>query len=68
MGRATPAQSPPARAPVAQVADSVPMATERKNRREKSDRRSGADRRSEHAPVEVERRKAASAAPGSSAA
>jgi EAL domain-containing protein (putative c-di-GMP-specific phosphodiesterase class I) len=33
------------------------MATQRKNRREKSDRRSGADRRNEQAPVEVERRK-----------
>jgi EAL domain-containing protein (putative c-di-GMP-specific phosphodiesterase class I) len=33
------------------------MATQRKNRREKSDRRSGADRRSEQAPVELERRK-----------
>jgi EAL domain-containing protein (putative c-di-GMP-specific phosphodiesterase class I) len=33
------------------------MATQRKNRREKSDRRSGADRRTDQAPVEVERRK-----------
>jgi hypothetical protein len=38
-------------------ADSEPMATDRKNRREKSDRRASADRRNEHAPVEQERRK-----------
>jgi len=33
------------------------MATQRKNRRAKSERRGGADRRKEPAPVEVERRK-----------
>ncbi|HEX9485662.1 MAG TPA: hypothetical protein VF976_01235 [Gemmatimonadales bacterium] len=33
------------------------MATQRKNRRAKSERRSGADRRNEQTPVEVERRK-----------
>jgi len=33
------------------------MATDRKNRREKSDRRTGADRRKQQAPVEQERRK-----------
>src|SRR2546422_699147 len=33
------------------------MATQRKNRRAKSERRSGADRRNEQAPVELERRK-----------
>ena len=32
------------------------MATQRKNRRAKSERRSGADRRNEQAPVELERR------------
>ena len=32
------------------------MASDRKNRREKSERRAGADRRNEHAPVEQERR------------
>jgi len=34
------------------------MASQRKNRRAKSDRRSGADRRNEDKPVEVERRTA----------
>ena len=33
------------------------MATQRKNRRAKSERRGGADRRKEPAPVELERRK-----------
>jgi EAL domain-containing protein (putative c-di-GMP-specific phosphodiesterase class I) len=33
------------------------MATQRKNRREKTERRSGAERRNAQAPVEVERRK-----------
>ena len=33
------------------------MATQRKNRRAKSERRSGAERRNEQAPVELERRK-----------
>ena len=33
------------------------MATQRKNRRAKSERRGGADRRNEPTPVEVERRK-----------
>src|SRR2546429_9417779 len=45
------------RAPTRRAADSESMATQRKNRRAKSERRGGADRRKEPAPVELERRK-----------
>src|SRR5438046_494430 len=42
------------RAPTRRAANSESMATQRKNRRAKSERRGGADRRKEPAPVEVE--------------
>src|SRR2546430_17513908 len=45
------------RALTRRAADSESMATQRKNRRAKSERRGGADRRKEPAPVELERRK-----------
>ena len=45
------------RALTRRAADSESMATQRKNRRAKSERRGGGDRRKEPAPVELERRK-----------
>src|SRR6266513_1928865 len=44
------------RALTRRAADSESMATQRKNRRAKSERRGGADRRKEPAPVGLERR------------